>query len=77
MFRRIRVVFSKHKPAPGERSYSTVALGALEQLIRLADKAQIPLVGGGFGIIKELIDISHVSCDSLRPSRAQMHDAHF
>lgn len=42
------------------RPHSTIALAALEQLIKLADRAQIPLIGGGFAVAVELIQTCHV-----------------
>lgn len=46
-------VFSKANDSAG-------LWGALEQLIRLANVAQIPIGGGAFGLVSEIIAISKV-----------------
>lgn len=65
MFRRMRATFKKAAMKGATMSTSAVALGALEQLVILADRAQIPLVGGGFGVVVELIKCFQVSLSYL------------
>lgn len=63
MLRKIRATLVGNSARAPSRS--EVALGALEQLIRLADRAQIPLIGGGFGVVIELIQTFQASCEEM------------
>lgn len=62
MLRRIRAVLHKSMQSNGHGA--EIALGALEQLVTLADKAQIPLIGGGFSVVAELIQTFQVSAQT-------------
>lgn len=64
MLKKIRVLFTESRHVVKDKAPN--ALTAFEQLLRLADKASIPLVGGAFSAAAEIMVIYKV-CTRISP----------